>query len=118
MWGTDGRTEMTKLYTHFCFATRVKKSSYLYLNANPPCYLNLNSLLLYTSFKMHNSFSNLTNLKELYLSNYLISHLPAEVFSRNKFLRRIELQNNKIVTIDSNAFKNLTEISRLELNNN
>jgi len=61
-----------------------------------------------------NTFSGLTNLKELYFSHNNIKYIDWTTFEGSSSLEVIDLSNNEITSIDENAFselKNLIDIN-------
>ena len=64
------------------------------------------------------SITGLVNLKDLDLSNNLISRLSALAFSKLFKLEDLNLSNNKIRSLPASVFSDLVELEDLNLNNN
>ena len=63
-------------------------------------------------------FSNLTNLKTLDLSYNNLLSIDSQIFSDLQNLQQLYISNNRIDTIDSQAFSNLIHLKELSLNHN
>ena len=67
---------------------------------------------------MH-AFKNLSNLRELILSHNLLTVIGKSSLGPAVFrIETLILDNNKIITIDTNAFVNMTRLADLALNGN
>ena len=64
------------------------------------------------------SITGLVNLKDLDLSNNLISRLSALAFSKLFKLEKLNLSNNQIRSLPATLFSDLVELEDLNLNNN
>ena len=65
-----------------------------------------------------NAFTNLSNLKQLYLDENKIESLNKNVFSSLKSLEILSICNNLIKDLDENVFSNLTKLKKLYLYEN
>jgi Leucine-rich repeat (LRR) protein len=63
-------------------------------------------------------FSNLTQLRILFLSGNKITNLDKDIFSNLTQLRILYLSDNKITNLDKDIFSNLTQLQQLDLSNN
>lgn len=75
----------------------------IYKNLNSKTFIYNYSLSLALSL----SFTGLQNLDSLILAHNMIISVPANVFSHLNLLNSLELEGNKIINIDKDAFKGL-----------
>lgn len=88
--------------------------------------LSSSSFSSISSFNNNNYYlsplSNLSNLKELSLSNNQITSINPRLFNNNQnslsYLSRLILSSNKIKSLPSSIFKRLNNLSLLDLNSN
>ncbi|XP_066567082.1 leucine-rich repeat-containing protein 19 isoform X1 [Amia ocellicauda] len=83
--------------------------------------LNMTKLnMSYNNLDFENlqNLKNYTNLKELYLSNNSIKHLPGHGFDALSQLRVLNISNNIISVIEPKAFKGLDNLEELNLSHN
>ena len=64
------------------------------------------------------AFFGMTNLERIDLSGMGITSLPENTFSDNTFLSNINLQNNKLLYLDSQLFDNLANLTYLVISKN
>ena len=79
---------------------------------------NLKVLFLYNnslSSIPENVFKGLNNLKELYLSNNSLSSIPENIFQELNNLEYLYLYNNSLSSIPENSFKELNNLKFLYL---
>lgn len=75
-------------------------------------YLNMNCIKV-----IERDAFNLSNLRELYLSQNKIRELPANIFVQSPKLKEIDLEGNQLIGID-NIFENCSELHTIALGNN
>lgn len=64
------------------------------------------------------TFRELINLEQLDLSDNLITQIPSDAFERTSKLKVLSLSKNKITMLDKNLFLNLLELEELLLDGN